>query len=329
LQHTPVIANSEVIEVHESPEGAATSSQKWERVEDFDNSGYGERHYVINWEEGEIRFGDGAHGRIPPAGCDIRAAFYRSGGGGIGNVKQFAVDRILTTDGSNMCVKNHQPAKGGAAAERLEEAKARARNDLRQITRAVTSADYEALALATPGVWVKRAWALPGYHPHYPCFKTPGVVTVVVIPYTLPESRNATPQPDQRFLGTVYHYLQRFRLLTANIFVVPPAYVKVSVRAGVKIKSKTDPGRIKGAIEKALKEFLDPATGGPGETGWPFGHEVLVSEVYQMMQKVEGVYSVNNVCLSAEGENVKKVCDNIKIPANAVVYSGEHRLELQ
>jgi hypothetical protein len=32
--------------------------------------------YLINWESGEIRFGDGLHGRRPPFGATIRLTHY-------------------------------------------------------------------------------------------------------------------------------------------------------------------------------------------------------------------------------------------------------------
>ena len=158
--NTPVLVGTEAIVIKEGL--AEDSWQEWQRVDDFDNSGPDDGHYLLNAAEGEITFGDGIHGRIPPMGeNNIKARRYRSGGGEIGNVRRSAVNRIFLGAPSFVKVENLQSGSGGAAAESLEEAKLRAKQDLRETTRAVTSADYEKLALATPGVWLARAKALP------------------------------------------------------------------------------------------------------------------------------------------------------------------------
>ena len=59
---------------------------RWHEVVDFAGSLPRSRHYVADPLTGEIRFGDGLHGAAPPEGRgNIRAAFYRSGGGAVGN----------------------------------------------------------------------------------------------------------------------------------------------------------------------------------------------------------------------------------------------------
>lgn len=51
---------------------------EWREVEDLSQSDGESRHYTIDRETGVILFGDGMHGKIPPAGGDI-AASYRCG----------------------------------------------------------------------------------------------------------------------------------------------------------------------------------------------------------------------------------------------------------
>ena len=54
----------------------------WEPVSDFGQSGPNSRHYMLDRLTGEIRFGDGRRGMVPPRGGDnIRASRYRTGGG--------------------------------------------------------------------------------------------------------------------------------------------------------------------------------------------------------------------------------------------------------
>ncbi len=63
----------------------------WKRVNDFDASGPGDAHYTLNMETGEIQFGDGVNGDIPPVPGsqetkNIRVISYQVGGGARGNV---------------------------------------------------------------------------------------------------------------------------------------------------------------------------------------------------------------------------------------------------
>ena len=74
------------------------------------------------------------------------------------------------------------PAVGGADAETIAQARVRAGAALTEVHRAVTPADHETIATATPGVAVARAHAAVGDHPGYPCTLVPGAVSVYVVP---------------------------------------------------------------------------------------------------------------------------------------------------
>jgi hypothetical protein len=51
--------------------------EAWRRVDDLAGAGHGDRVYALDPETGEIRFGDGAHGRRPAPGAAVRAAYRR------------------------------------------------------------------------------------------------------------------------------------------------------------------------------------------------------------------------------------------------------------
>lgn len=325
LDHIPVLAGTQLIEVLELD----NMWRQWSEVFDFDASTAQDRHYMVNHAKGEIIFGDGIHGQIPPAGDNnIRVRSYRSGGGEIGNVPANAILKIISTDPQGVRVTNKTPATGGSEDEALEETIFRAKKDLRGVSRAVTSEDYQVLALATPDLRIKRAKALPGFHPKFPYYKIPGVVSVVVVPYVLPLSEVQTPVPSSNFIRTVYNHLKKYRLLTTNLFVIKPEYVKVVVKATVKIKPKNDADRVKEEIVQALQAFLHPLAGGPDGDGWPFGRDVMRSEVYQVIENISGVDYVELLSLQIVDGCAQLLCDNIVIPDNALVYSDRHEISI-
>jgi len=206
---------------------------EWTEVEDFDASKPEDRHYTVDFASGRISFGNGINGKIPPKGAEKIRVSYCSGGGIRGNVKAGAITRILDNTSLDEMVKvtNIEAASGGTEAETLEEAIQRARNELKKVTRAVTSTDYEHLALNTPGLRVARVKALPRYHPCQDK-EMPGIISVIVVP----ESISEKPTPSPNFLKTVFMHLDEHRLLTTELFVLPPVYVEVSVEAKVVVK---------------------------------------------------------------------------------------------
>lgn len=321
LKKSPVIKCSQAIRV----EGKGSAWEEWHEVEDFESSGPGDTHYVFDPEKGEVTFGNGLNGRLPLESQKIKATYKITSGlkGNILKGQQFFIKGkgVEGIHGINM-----QGAKGGKPAEALEDAKNRAERDFRTSYQAVTSEDYEKLTLSTPGLRVARARAIPNYSHDYPCFPVPGAVTVVVVPGARGGTEN--PVPGEGFLRTVFRHLDKHRLITTDLYVIPPEYVKVSVTLRVRLKKKSSPGEVEKRVRSALAGFLNPLTGGPDKNGWPFGRAVFPSEMYQIIDTVEGVEYATDAELNAEGAGTfRKAGDTIKISRVALVYSGEHRME--
>src|SRR5258708_33335053 len=81
LAFTPVLNGTLRLEVDEGQ-----GFQPWTQVADFFASTADDSHFVLNRTTGEVRFGDGEHGRIPVGSIDnpdgnIVARLYRYGGG--------------------------------------------------------------------------------------------------------------------------------------------------------------------------------------------------------------------------------------------------------
>jgi hypothetical protein len=316
----PINRNNLVIEV----KGDSDEWETWEEIEDFEWSGPDDPHYVFNPLKKEITFGNGQNGRIPKESRRIRATYETTLGsrGNIAPDQDFYIDKqgLEGIKGTNL-----KPTAGGKDAESIEQAINRARKDLKYLYRAVTPGDYEELALETPVIKVARAKALPGYNADYPCISLPGAITVVVVPYT--REGTVTPVPGEGFLRTVRSHLERYRLIAADLYVIAPGYVKISVHCQVHLYKKSSPLEMKKRVLEALAGFLDPLKGGPGKNGWTFGRPVFPSEIYHVIDKVEGVDYASAVSIDAEGEFTKEE-GIIKINPTALVFSGEHQVEV-
>jgi len=319
LQKAPVIEGSLSIKI-QMEDGLW---ELWEEVEDFDSSGPNDPHYMFDPIGGEITFGNGLNGKIPPKFSKIMASVYETTMAEKGNIpkgQHFILNRPGMEEIRGVSLNASQ---GGRAAESVEEAKKRAKKEFRTPYRAVTAEDFEYLALSTPGLRVARAKAIPGYLPEYPCLSLPDTVTVVVVPYTREE---AAPVPTVGFLQTILDHLESHRLVTTRVRVTGPEYIGVSIRCKVHIRRRSGPDEVRKRVDAALKRFLNPLAAVGKKGGWPFGRSVYLSELYRVIDGVEGVDFARELIVDADG--YRPDGDEIKIPPIALVYSGEHRLEM-
>lgn len=303
-----------------------TEWEDWQRVDDFESSASEDRHYVLNAATGEIMFGNGQNGRILPNGRGRRAYFYRTSRGTEGNVSAGLSWRIDKTGVTNVRGSNPRAATGGRDPEPVADAQLRAQEEIMSpLLRAVTSEDFEQLALATPGLRVARAKALPDYHPEFPGLRLPGHVTVVAVPAM--RANLVTAVAGAGFLQTVQRHLESRRLAATVLHVIAPDYVQVAVRCKIFKQKKSDVTAVRARALAALQKFLHPLTGGPGKDGWTFGRPVYAAEIYQLLDQVQGVDHVVGVELEATAlqQRAQKI---IEISPNALVYSGEHQLEI-
>jgi hypothetical protein len=337
-----VVEESPNTVVEYEPKREQARWRDWTRVDDFDASGPEDTHFVLDPQAGQIRFGDGVNGDIPPAPAseteeNVRVVSFQTGGGAAGNVTALSLNGLakpfrveIDERLFNLRVEQRAAAAGGEDVEALEDAEARARRDLKTQYRGVTDEDVEYLALSTPGLRVARARAIPLYAPglrNYPQETAPASLSVVVVPYS-PALR---PFPSEGFVRTVCRHLDRHRLLTTRVYVIGPEYVGVSVRATVRLFAEFGQTETLARVQKSLDDFLRPLPpdDDPTAEGWPFGRTVFRSEIYQLIESVEGVDCVEKVTLAATGVGVARSAEgNILIPPQSLVYPGAHSIEI-
>ncbi|MGZ4656297.1 MAG: putative baseplate assembly protein [Blastococcus sp.] len=334
--------------------------QAWDRTPDFASSGPLDHSYVLDRERGEVRFGDGRHGAVPPAGSTVRAS-YRSGGGSAGNRPAGAVTQLEVALAGVESVVNHEPAAGGADAEPLERVRVRGPVGLRHGGRAVAAEDYPDLAVATSPD-VARALAVPvPINPLDVAWIAPvpidppvdpvpidhmggagaggsvlcsapaadvathrperaGRVTVAVVP----ESSEARPVPSRQLLDEVGDALRPRSpaVLGGNgLTVAGPVWIELTARVTVAATDLTAAGALAGAVTAALDRFLHPLHGGPDGTGWPFGRAPHRSDLLALLSAVPGTDHVVALDLGESPSRGSLSTDEL---ARALVWSGQH-----
>ncbi len=289
------------------------AGQAWTLAEDLPE-GPGQV-YTIDPVAGEIRFGNHdqatqptGHGSIPPkrppspppgSVWDIVAQRYRYvAGGANGNVAGGTLTELATPVTGIIAVTNVVAAFGGSDEEPIEETKRRAPELLRNRYRAVTIEDYAYLArevttdvakvqaLAPRSGSTGAPWTFGGID------RSPGNVTLIVVPY--PRPNEARPEPTPKLVREVQADLDRRRDLTARLRVTGPRYLPVRVTADMYVWQSAIAGGLLdptlngadayAALVQRIQRFLHPVTGGADGTGFEVGQSLFIAELFNAIK---------------------------------------------
>lgn len=288
-----------VMEGLPDPSGG-TTWETWRLTDDLLSAGPDELVYTLDPEAGVIRFGDGLNGYRPPFGRRILAS-YEYGGGPQGNVGIGAINasRDARLQGG-YTISNPVPTTGGAQGETPLDGERRIPLVLRHRDRLVTQQDFRDITRRTSGVSVGRVEALPLFLPTNADLEAPGVVTVMVIPLTDPVTP-LWPVPDRDFLRRVCEYLDPRRLVTTEVYVRGPEYLKVYLSVGIRVKAGYFPDEVEQAVEQQLQFYLCALPPyGPDGAGWPLKKTIQRKDLEAVATRVPGVEYVETIEMGVE-----------------------------
>lgn len=278
---------------------------QWRRVDDLVVHGRDDRVYVLDSEEGTVRFGDGIRGKLVASGARVRVTTMKAGGGVAGNVPARTLSSITGEDPDGAAITTAlqvtQPLamRGGFDAESLAVAERRIPATLRHRNRAVTESDFRSLAASTPGLRVGRVEVLPRFKPQGRRQNVPGVISVMGVPAsTTAGFRPPAPRPDRHFIETMYAHLDPRRMLGTELYVISPEYVPLSATVGVDLRAGFGVEQTLAAVRLALRAFFWPlAPGGPANRGWGLGETVVTAHAEVAVARVPGVRALRGVRL--------------------------------
>ncbi len=303
---------------------------KWTRVNDFLDSESKDRHYTIDRTDGDVSFGNGKRGMVPPIGSDNIKATYSIGGGNSGNFDALKISKLQSSIAFVDKVFNPISSGGGTEAEDIDTFLRRAPTIFKKRDRATAIEDYEWLAKKASDQ-VARVKALPNLNAERK-FST-GWVTVVIVP----ESSSLKPVPSSELKRRVTAYLKERCPAVVTLRVIPPYYIKIDVSAELATASIDAIPVIEKEARSKISEFFHPLTGGTERHGWRFGGSVCVSDIYSVLEQITEVDHVNKVVIniyddSDDTGSSMRISDEssvAKLPVYALPYSGEHEITVK
>lgn len=264
---------------------------RYHQVENFHNSNASSRHYCLDYNKNTIVFGDGKNGTIPPRmKNNIVAAKYQIGGGSQGNVGAYTVNLLRENIPFISEVNNFYAAEGGSDLEKIDDLKSRATNVFKNLNRAVTSEDYEWLAREASAS-VARAKCLSDAGKN-------GEVILVVLPKPELDDFDLSRKlyPTSELLRRVKEYLNARKLVGSKLKVESPVYVNIDINLKLVFKKEiSEVHLLKEKVVSTLRRYLHPITGGLEGDGWKFGVPLSKNDIFNIVEKVDGVYYIEEI----------------------------------
>jgi hypothetical protein len=299
LAHAPLDPSSLVLQVW--PAGAS-QGQSWSAVDNFGEAGPRDQVFVLDATAGIVTFGDGVRGMRPLAGAIVVAQNYSYGGGSDGNLPPGSLKAVAPNVGA---VRQEIATDGGSDSETVSDAERRIPAFLAHRDRAVTASDFQALALATPGLSLGRAEVAQGLMPGAEASSTqlnvPGVVSVFVWP-NQQMALGATPTATLEQLQRVFSYLGQRTLIGTRLFVLAAVPIDIHIGVSLRLRNGVDQLAATLAVQQALVAYLWPLPPGWVDGGgWPLGRNVVVDEMRTEAGRASGVLAVDGIVLYRRG----------------------------
>lgn len=275
---------------------AAETWVLWKETESFSQEDRNSRCYRIDANEGRLSFGGGRHGRLPSPGVlNGIHVVYSIGGGSVGNLEEGQVNGLNLSAGFINQVGNPLPLSGGYDRENATNAMERTAGGLRHKFRAVTTQDYEMLALEASGN-IGRAACFGGLKKDGR--PAPGHVTLVLLQRDYENEMIYFSQLQEKVLKYLEDKVPAGLLARGQFHIIPPVMVEVRVSAQVWVVDFNQIFQCRTAILENLDRFLNPITGNFDGKGWEVGTLPGRSQLESLLKHISEVEDIRNLIIT-------------------------------
>jgi len=269
---------------------------KWNEVEDFTFSGPDDRHYLVDRINGQIIFSNGKKGKIPASGKEETILVeYSCGGGASGNLPVGSINAMNGSIGYINAVTNHEITTGGCDQETIAQAIERHAAAIKHGGRAVTSSDFEALALeASRNILSSKCIANCNDKGE----KEYGSITLVVLQKDFMGGR--------KFFDSIRAQVMSFigARMSSNLpdlnrfYVIEPKYVEINVYASIMVKEFDHVFEVKNKVLQRLEEFINPISGNFNNKGWKIGTVPNSTQILNALNDIREIEFIRTVKIS-------------------------------
>ncbi|MFL9977620.1 baseplate J/gp47 family protein [Paraburkholderia graminis] len=271
----------------------------WRQVPDPADYGPRDRVFALDESSGEVLFGDGIHGMIPPIGRDSICAFRyqrtEPAADGSDTVPANAVEartalNLVTPVEGVEAAFAAEHAAGGSPPESTARVLRFGSARLRHRGRAVVPRDFEDLVRAnSPNVAQAHAFRRAG-----------GLRLVVVMAGAEPWPTAVQRRAFRRLLveAAAPSFGEK-----AALTVDGPRVRRLRVHLALRVTSLDDAGETALDVKAALRRFFDTAAGGIDGEGWALGAAPADDDIAFALSKARGLEGIANSSFAEVGED--------------------------
>ena len=203
------------------------------------------------------------------------------------------------------------PGTGGCFRESIADVRKRFLADMNKPYTAVTAADYESIVKSAPGLCIHKVRAV--------LREERNEVQIAVKPGT----DERFPKLSDTYRKSLEQLLEKKRLLTTRVEIVPPVYLPINVKGVIYVKRHYE--REQGLIEQTIREQLEYL-----ESDRNFGDVLKFDEVFRAVENLECVEYIYDLTLHPQYPGAAKIRDNDIYPnADCLCYAGDIQLEIR
>ena len=262
--------------------------EKWQQTNHFHLCDEQSKVYMLHKKEGEVIFGDGKNGKIPPydntATIRIKYAVCKGEKGNCqkGKINDFA-DSVPFVDN----VVNYQTISGGCDIEQTEKAMKRCKNILKTQHHAVSAEDYAILCKEADRN-VMQVKLLQ--------HEKATVFTLAILPRQNEKGECSFYEIRQHIKQML---LKKAPVVIANrIDVIQVKYIAYCVKVELTISNYEYYQNVYDTVKQKLLEYIHPITGNFDGKGFLIGQLPTQIKIHHLIKTVEHISSINTLYIN-------------------------------
>ena len=266
---------------------------KWKKVDNLISYGINDRVYEVDYSKGEIIFGNGRNGKIPPEqyneSIKIKYSVCNGAQGniGIGEIKDF-VSTIPHVDS----VYNPSPMLGGVDMESIDSAARRVFGQISGGNRLVSLSDFEdSIRFHDRNIYRVKCLSHIDEDSN-PCI---GVTSIAILPRVYMQGYEKFQGIKNKVWKFIDEKSPASLSQSSRLRIFEVGYVETSISVDIVIDDFNSYQGVYSGVETRLKKFLDPIRGNFSGEGWEIGKFPRKEFIYNYIKIVPRIKWIKNI----------------------------------
>lgn len=292
---------------------------KWKPVSTLICTGMYDRVYEVDYSKGEVLFGDGKNGKIPPEQFSESIRInYSVCNGSYGNIQSEMITDFMEAIPGVSGVKNPEPIMGGVDKETIDRAASRMFGQVAGANRLVSLSDFESTIKYNDRNIYKVKCKAHVDQDSNPCL---GIISVAVLPRDYMQGYEKFQGIKNRIWKFVDEKASINLVKTSKIRIFEVKYVETVISIDVSIRDFNMYQDVHKGIRRRLQKFLNPITGNFSGKGWNIGEFPRKEFIYNYIKNVPNIKWIKNINIFTKviTEQGKKEVDFEKIRKESFV----------